>query len=113
MVLHCYNAITVLLHWQNYFPSLSAAYQQKFHSEFSAELEKAINTVLVAVQTLVKRKDGEQPREQQTDSKRGEESPLLSASNNTPGLYSLGTKWKKTDWNWEGHSELVHKETLV
>lgn len=42
--------------------------QPDFCSEFSAELETNINTVLCAVQTLVKRRE----REQQGDVKRGE-----------------------------------------
>eukprot|EP00063_Salmo_salar_P024834 XP_013999669.1 PREDICTED: midasin-like [Salmo salar] len=66
-------SLTEFTTWKTQLLSLGhghTGYQQTFHSEFSTELEKAINTVLVAVQTLVKRKDGEQPREQQTDTKR-------------------------------------------
>ncbi|KAK6297294.1 hypothetical protein J4Q44_G00318770 [Coregonus suidteri] len=63
--------------WKTQLLSLGHAhtgYQQTFRSEFSAELEKAINTLLVSVQTLVKRREGEQQGEQQTDTKReGEE----------------------------------------
>ncbi|KAJ8008932.1 hypothetical protein DPEC_G00083550 [Dallia pectoralis] len=48
-----------------------------FRSEFSAELEKVINTMLVAVQTLVKRREGAQQTEQQTDAKKeDQEEPM-------------------------------------
>ncbi|KAM9551495.1 midasin-like isoform 2-T2 [Salvelinus alpinus] len=69
-------ALTEFTTWKTQLLSLGHGhtdYQQTFRSEFSAELEKAINTVLVAVQTLVKRREGEQQGEQQTDTKRGEE----------------------------------------
>ena len=46
--------------------------QPAFCSEFSAELETHINTVLCAVQTLVKRSEREQQREQSGDVKKGE-----------------------------------------
>lgn len=47
-------------------------HQPAFCTEFSAELETTINTVLCVVQTLVKRREGQQQSKQHGDIKRGE-----------------------------------------
>ena len=46
--------------------------QQDFGSEFSGELENTINMVLLAIQNLVKRREGEAKGEQNAGAKRGE-----------------------------------------
>lgn len=45
--------------------------QLAFSTEFSAELEMTINTVLCAVQTLVKKREGKQPNQLHGNDKRG------------------------------------------
>lgn len=57
----------------------STADQPAFCTEFSAELETNINTVLCAVQTLVKRSEREEQREQHGDIKRGDAFEASSA----------------------------------
>ncbi|XP_064196020.1 midasin isoform X1 [Anguilla rostrata] len=62
--------------WKRETLSLSHARKdlpQDFSSEFSAQLDKTINSVLCAVQSLVKRKDGpeEEEQEQSAESKPG------------------------------------------
>lgn len=54
-----------------YFISLTD-HQQTFCTEFSAELEANINTLLYSVQTLVKKRERVQQREQHGDTKRGQ-----------------------------------------
>ncbi|XP_042247008.1 midasin [Thunnus maccoyii] len=65
--------ITEFTTWKTQLLSLGHQHsddQPAFCSEFSAELETNINTVLCAVQTLVKRREREEQREQQGDVKR-------------------------------------------
>ena len=58
------------------FVCLFADFPQTFSSEFSEQLEQAINTVLVAVQNLVKRREAQQqPDDQQSESKQGARAP--------------------------------------
>ncbi|XP_071391101.1 midasin-like [Centroberyx affinis] len=65
--------VTEFTTWKTQLLSLGHQHtgrQQAFCSEFSAELEKTINTVLCAVQTLVKRREQEHRRDQHGDAKR-------------------------------------------
>lgn len=50
------------------FPAGSAA---SFRAEFSEQLERTINAVLCAVQSLVKRRDQERGHEQPDDRRKG------------------------------------------
>ncbi|XP_036943295.1 midasin isoform X1 [Acanthopagrus latus] len=78
--------ITEFTTWKTQLLSLehqNSADQPAFCTEFSAELETNINTVLCAVQTLVKRSEREEQREQHGDIKRegaeeeeGDEEPV-------------------------------------
>lgn len=54
-----------------YFISLTD-HLHTFSTEFSAELEANINTLLCSVQTLVKKRERVQQREQHGDTKRGQ-----------------------------------------
>ncbi len=61
----------------SYFSCLHAERSRPFSAELSRLLEKAINMVLCAVQTIVKRKEKENPEDQQSESKIGGSSPRI------------------------------------
>ncbi|KAF3702507.1 Midasin Dynein-related AAA-ATPase MDN1 MIDAS-containing protein [Channa argus] len=64
--------ITDFTTWRTQLMSLEhqhTDHQSSFCTEFTAELDTSINTVLCAVQTLVKRKEREQQKQHQEDSK--------------------------------------------
>ncbi|KAM3861280.1 midasin [Diretmus argenteus] len=69
-------SVTEFTTWKTQLLSLGHQYtgqQRGFCSEFSAELEKTINTVLFAVQTLVKRREREQHGDVKRESDEEEE----------------------------------------
>ncbi|XP_073672706.1 midasin [Garra rufa] len=73
------TCLTEFTTWKTHL--LSIRQSQKRHShpfsaEFSGQLEKAINMVLCAVQTLVKRKEKEKQEDQQPETKRESESEV-------------------------------------
>ncbi|XP_041950170.1 midasin [Alosa sapidissima] len=82
--LHCVreeveSSLTEFTTWKTQLLSLGhsqADFPQMFSSEFSEQLEQAINTVLCAVQNLVKRREAQQQDDQQSESKQGSDEEL-------------------------------------
>ncbi|XP_043076462.1 midasin [Puntigrus tetrazona] len=71
--------LTEFTTWKTHLLSIRQSQKRRSHpfsAEFSNHLEKTINMVLYAVQTLVKRKEKEKPEDQQSDCKRESDSEV-------------------------------------
>uniref|UniRef100_A0A8C1Z8M3 Midasin n=1 Tax=Cyprinus carpio TaxID=7962 RepID=A0A8C1Z8M3_CYPCA len=73
------TCLTEFTTWKTHLLSIRQSQKRRsdpFSAEFSRQLEKTINMVLCAVQTLVKRKEKEKAEDQQSESKRESDSEV-------------------------------------
>ncbi|XP_030636974.1 midasin [Chanos chanos] len=73
------SCLTEFTTWKTQLLNLGRRHKyrsQSFPAEFSEQLEKAINTVLCAIQSLVKRREAEQEEDQRSDSKKDSDSEV-------------------------------------
>lgn len=74
------TCLTEFTTWKTQLLSIRQSQKRRSHPfsvEFSGQLEKAINMILCAVQTLVKRKEKEKQEDQQSESKRESDSEVV------------------------------------
>lgn len=87
---------------QNLFFFPTTDEQSAFCTEFSADLETTINTVLVAVQTLVKKREREQQSKQERVVKPGENDAFedrFGGQNPAPVLVNSIVEQYSQQWN--------------